>query len=106
VVVVDCLVAAAPRQLLRALVTERRERGGVREPDHSAGIDDPDRLRRGFQHGGEKILGIDIGAGQVDQGIRHVKKPPSTVQFMASRPAGSMTQGAFPALAYFNARVS
>jgi hypothetical protein len=57
--VVDRLVAVAPEQLIRAVIPQGRDRGGVGEPDHAVGIDDPDRLRDRLQHGGEKILGTD-----------------------------------------------
>jgi hypothetical protein len=42
--VVDRLVAVAPEQVVRAVIAERGDRGGVGEPDHPFGIHHPDRL--------------------------------------------------------------
>ena len=77
--VVDRLVAVAPEQLVRAVIPQRRDRGRVGEPDHAVGIHDPDRLRRRLQHGGEEVLGTDVQASQVGEGMGHAK-PPSTVE--------------------------
>jgi len=77
--VVDRLVAASPERFLRAVIAERRERGGVREPDHVIGIHNPDRLPDRLQHRGERILSTDVQAGQISEGTCHAK-PLRTVQ--------------------------
>jgi hypothetical protein len=78
VLVVDRLVAMAPEQLVRAVVAERRDRGGVGEPDHVIRIDDPDRRRGRLARGGEEILGTDPQANQIGQGMGWHAKPPGT----------------------------
>ena len=69
--VVDRLVAVAPEQLFDAVVSERRERCRVRETDHALRVDDPDRLLGRPEHGGEKLLGADPQAGEIDQRLGH-----------------------------------
>jgi hypothetical protein len=71
--VVDRRVTVAPEQLLRAVVTQRRDRGRIGEPDSVVRVDDPDRLRGRLQHGAEEVPGIDQQASQFGQGIRHVE---------------------------------
>ena len=71
VLVVDRLVALAAEQLVRTVVAECRDRGRVGEPDQAIGIHDPDRLRSGFEHGPEEVLGADSQAGHVDQRTGH-----------------------------------
>jgi hypothetical protein len=52
-------VAVAPEQLVRAVVAERRDRGGIGELDQAVGIHHPDRLRDRLQHSGQETLGSD-----------------------------------------------
>jgi hypothetical protein len=66
-------VAVAPEQLVRAVIAECFDRGGVGEPDDAVDIDDPDRLCSRLQHRAEEILRADAQAGQIGQGIRHSK---------------------------------
>jgi hypothetical protein len=78
VLVVDRLVAVAPEQVVGPLVAERRDRGGVGEPDHVVGIDDADRLRGRGAHGGKEILRTDPQASQIGEGMRWHANPPDT----------------------------
>jgi hypothetical protein len=77
--IVDRLVAVVPEQLVRAVIPQRRDRRGVGEPDPIVVIHDPDRLRGRFQYCSEEVLGIDVRANQVGEGMGHAK-PPSTVE--------------------------
>jgi hypothetical protein len=90
--VVDRLVSAAAQELLRAVITERRDRGRVDEPEHVLGIHDPDGLRGRLQHRGKEILGTDIQFCRVGEGAGHAKSP-STVKSMAGRAAKSEAPG-------------
>ena len=73
------LFAPAAAQLIRAVIPQRRDSGGVSEPDHAVGIHNPDRLCGRFQYCGEEVLGTDVRANEVGEGIGHAK-PPSTVE--------------------------
>ncbi|WP_231379295.1 hypothetical protein [Candidatus Solirubrobacter pratensis] len=85
----DRLVAASPEQFIRAVIAERTERGGVREPDHAVRIHDPDRLPGRLQHGGEKVLSADVQAGEIGERACHAK-PPKAVQ---STPGSCAAEG-------------
>jgi hypothetical protein len=70
---VDRFGAAAPQQLARAVIPQRRDRSRADEPDHALGIHHPDRLRPRLEHRGEQALDADPQAGQISQEIRHGK---------------------------------
>jgi hypothetical protein len=75
---VDRLVPVAPQQLVRAVIPERRGRGGIGEPDHVIGIHNPDQLRLRLQHGGEEVLCPGAQAESVSEwGTRSLRARPS-----------------------------
>jgi hypothetical protein len=61
----------APEEVARLAVAKRCDRGGIREPDHAFGVDDPDRLCGRFKYGCEEILGGDAQASKVGQRMGH-----------------------------------
>jgi hypothetical protein len=65
VLVVDRLVAGSPQQFGGGAIAERRDGGGVGEPDQARVIHDPDRLRHGLQHGSKEVLGTDLQGAQM-----------------------------------------
>ena len=63
--IVDRLVAVPADQVVRIVVAESGNRGRVGESDQPFGIDYPDRLRDGPQHGCEEVLGADPQATKI-----------------------------------------
>jgi hypothetical protein len=59
-------VAAAPDQVVRTVIAQGRDRGGVREPDHVVSIHHPDRLCGRPEHRSEEVLGTYLQPSEID----------------------------------------